>query len=124
MFKYFRDKMSGKIYTKIDDMMCAEVVDISSLNLEEVNKREEYIRRIENALKSDDRSICYDIFTSTEVTKEILELLKERPERSKGKWINDGDCYICSECQSVYGWWADSQVSNFCPNCGADMRGK
>lgn len=38
MFKYFRDKTSGKIYTKIDGVMCAEVVDTSSLDLEEVNE--------------------------------------------------------------------------------------
>lgn len=38
MFKYFRDKKSGKIYTKIDYMMCAEVVDTTGLDLEEVNE--------------------------------------------------------------------------------------
>ena len=39
-----------------------------------------------------------------------------------GHWIFIGDGYKCSECRSVYSWWADSQTSNFCPNCGADMR--
>ena len=53
----------------------------------------------------------------------IFEQPTIKPERPKGHWINDEDCYICSECQSVYGWWADSQVSNYCPNCGANMRG-
>ena len=54
----------------------------------------------------------------------ILNLPSAQPERKTGRWIYDGDCYVCSECQSAYGWWADSQVSNYCPNCGADMRGK
>ena len=45
-------------------------------------------------------------------------------ERKTGKWIYDGDCYKCNKCGTVYGWWADSQTSNFCPNCGADMRTK
>jgi len=47
-----------------------------------------------------------------------------QPERKKGKWIYDGDCYICDQCKSAFGWWADSQTSNYCPNCGADMRGE
>ena len=43
-------------------------------------------------------------------------------DRKTGKWIFDGDCYKCNKCGAVYGWWADSQTSNYCPNCGADMR--
>ena len=52
-------------------------------------------------------------------------------ERKEGKWINDrlvstnGGTYgvrRCSECEAYYqdvgyGW-------NYCPNCGADMRGE
>lgn len=129
MFKYFRDKMSGKIYIKIDDMMCAEVVDISSLNLEEVNKREEYIRRIENALKSDNRSIYCDIFTNAEAAKEILELLKEQPKQKKGKWIVTSefeDCrYVkCNQCKVTQVFYYNKPLTNFCPNCGSDNRGK
>lgn len=45
------------------------------------------------------------------------------PERKTGHWIFIGDGYKCSECRSVYSWWADSQTSNYCPDCGADMRG-
>lgn len=52
-----------------------------------------------------------------------LDLLSARPERRPGEWIYDGDCYICTQCKSAFNWWADSQTSNFCPNCGADMRG-
>ena len=47
--------------------------------------------------------------------------IEVEPERKKGKWIFIGDCYKCSECRSVYSWWADSQTSNYCPNCGAKM---
>ena len=45
--------------------------------------------------------------------------------RPKGEWIFFGRrgiygyIYACSECQAKY----DGQ-SNFCPNCGADMRGE
>ena len=51
----------------------------------------------------------------------------KEPERKTGKWIKQYDeedyplgCK-CSECEKTYvmpGGWA-----NFCPNCGADMRG-
>ena len=61
----------------------------------------------------------------------LLELPSVRPERKRGKWI-DGDVEtgalniqytekICSICG-----WSHSLVipNNFCPNCGADMRGE
>ena len=37
----------------------------------------------------------------------------------RGEWIGDGDCIICSNCKTAYTFMG----SNFCPNCGADMRG-
>lgn len=37
----------------------------------------------------------------------------------KGRWISDGDCIICSNCKTAYTFMG----SNFCPSCGADMRG-
>ena len=55
---------------------------------------------------------------------DIEDLPSAQPERKKGKWIYDGDCYICNQCKSAFNWWADSQTSNYCPNCGADMRGE
>ena len=53
-----------------------------------------------------------------------------QPERKKGKWINAypdiepnpmfmyGICSVCGYEQAI------SNKLNFCPNCGADMRGK
>lgn len=37
-----------------------------------------------------------------------------------GRWINDGDCMLCSCCNYAYNSWF--MGSNYCPNCGADMR--
>ena len=39
----------------------------------------------------------------------------------RGKWINDGDCLICSCCKTAYNSWFTG--SNYCAECGADMRG-
>ena len=50
------------------------------------------------------------------------------PEQRKGKWMihsNYLDRLICSECTGQFNVWHwESKQMNFCPNCGADMRGK
>lgn len=53
---------------------------------------------------------------------------EEDPERKTGKWIHDGydfphgnDWIHCSEC-GKRGINAPADLTNFCPNCGADMR--
>ena len=54
----------------------------------------------------------------------------KQPERKRGKWIttrtwaHDGEIY-CDQCESDAPTEGDyRQVkTNFCPNCGADMRG-
>ena len=72
--------------------------------------------------------------------KTLEQIIDEQPtiERKTGKWISDTDdepvvikdgfpdksCY-CSECRE---WLVASDEyavkGNFCPNCGADMRGE
>lgn len=57
----------------------------------------------------------------------IWNLVQDAPtvdavEVVHGRWIDAiefcGD-YICSNCESLYG----TNKFNYCPNCGADMRG-
>lgn len=57
----------------------------------------------------------------------IREMLERESERKTGRWIakplylgSDAKVYTCSECKSPF-WW-DSM--NYCPNCGAEMRGE
>lgn len=62
----------------------------------------------------------------------FTELIDEQPtieERKKGEWIKVDDYYnrISGRC-SVCGWEAllyetDVVGMDYCPNCGADMRG-
>ena len=53
-----------------------------------------------------------------------------KAERAKGKWIVDGHHpnYLlrCSACQEIAMWAGGISYiyPNFCPNCGADMRGE
>lgn len=52
------------------------------------------------------------------------------PERKKGKWIEIPDeifasTYKCSECgEAPLSDGEEWVLSNYCPNCGADMRGE
>ena len=41
-------------------------------------------------------------------------------EKTHSEWINEGGVLICNCCQYTQ---FDNVAFNFCPNCGADMRG-
>ena len=86
---------------------------------------EEYIRLLEEELKIQEKLTA----------KAIARLKEQSVERKRGEWIDKGwkgdwqfetdgrgNCwyeYECSEC----GFHNKGSKSNFCPNCGADMRG-
>lgn len=54
--------------------------------------------------------------------KSAIEALPSAPpERKKGKWI-DGKCDQCGEHAPYWAMASTYHLSNFCPNCGADMR--
>ena len=71
---------------------------------------------------------------------EAIELVKEidKPERKRGRWIEKSkwqsgrwikwfECSICGEKDYNAEMYEDmpfTGLSNFCPNCGADMRGE
>lgn len=75
-----------------------------------------------------------EIYAAQEMFADIGQALSDlpsaQPERKKGKWIPQEmnksygristAVYYYPKC-SVCGWSADN--TNFCPNCGADMRG-
>ena len=59
----------------------------------------------------------------------LMRLPSAQPERKKGEWIDqdDGAYYPveCSECRKIplFDVYGDYILSNFCPNCGAKMKG-
>lgn len=65
-------------------------------------------------------------------TDRINDLPSAQPERKNGEWIHKPDIYLdeqtweCSECGEpwifIEGTPSENNA-NFCPNCGADMRG-
>ena len=65
----------------------------------------------------------------TAPTHVIRDLPSAQPERKQGEWIHDGcnfphgnDWIHCSEC-GKRGINVPADLTNFCSNCGADMRG-
>ncbi len=62
--------------------------------------------------------------------KAITSLLQ--PQRTKGKWIEQEDynldtyydCSVCGESWCTIDGTPWDNGMNFCPNCGADMRGE
>lgn len=59
------------------------------------------------------------------------KLMEDAPtiEPRKGRWIVTSkfeDCYYakCNECKVTQVFYYNKPLTNFCPNCGADMRGE
>jgi len=74
--------------------------------------------------------VTYDV----EHTIECLKALPSaQPERKKGEWLRYGEdgypnnedtvFWQCDQCLEQYTGRA-KKIPNFCPNCGADMRGE
>lgn len=80
-------------------------------------KRERYIRILSGLGGAD---------ISAEACKELVELLKEQPERLTGRWIDHvEDGYVeCPFCHSATN--CDDNISDlhFCFSCGARMEGE
>lgn len=118
--------------------------DECSLNYEQGNVGEQK-EALDTAIKVLEQQPCEDCVSRSEVrmliwqnndaygysdrfhefTVKFLQLPSVTPARPKGEWLtnpladNAGEGYfICSKCENdVY------DVSDYCPNCGADMRG-
>ena len=67
-----------------------------------------------------------------EAIKKAMDCMPTIEERKKGKWIWCGDKHVCSECDEFALCDAydvldtgeyQEELTDFCPNCGADMRG-
>lgn len=87
------------------DKLCEDL--LTRWELADKNK-EELIRRV-----------MADIVTPIVVGQPTADAV----ERKKGKWIDRGYMKVGFHC-SVCGGYAISGKDNFCPHCGADMRGE
>jgi hypothetical protein len=55
--------------------------------------------------------------------KDLRKLPSAQPERPKGKWVEKPHVYGVAYC-SLCDYELHTNDTNFCPNCGADMRGE
>lgn len=72
--------------------------------------------------KSFEDTVCIEPMPYAFVKQIIDNAPTVAPERPQGKWIKIGEiglAYKCDKCDEV-----NVIPENFCPNCGADMRGK
>lgn len=101
------------------------VIDALKLQAEEMaNWSERYAEQRKGILTA--INIVSDL-PSAQPTKpnalETLDCVSRLAERKRGKWINGA----CNQCGSHAPYWPMASTyyeSNFCPNCGADMRGE
>lgn len=68
----------------------------------------------------------YDVYTPIGQKDKNCPLMES--ERKKGKWIITSefeDCYYakCNQCNITQVFYFNKPLTNFCPNCGSDMRG-
>jgi len=75
-----------------------------------------------DVLKHNYPSACFtDLCEAVEIA---IQALSAQPERKKGKWIvshiPDSMLWECNQC----GFDCGAHSFNFCPNCGADMKGE
>ena len=60
-------------------------------------------------------------------TKNCKMLYQDDPERKKGVWIKNSthiNCSVCKHCSWSLLFDDTVRQFNFCPNCGAEMRGE
>ena len=70
-------------------------------------------------------------YPNCENLRSVQKLPSAQPERARGTWMPDTMCYyeerfICSECKGNYkvDTCMGKPMWNFCPNCGAMMKGE
>lgn len=79
-------------------------------------------------------NLGYTWMIAGDVLKQIDTIPSAESERKKGEWIKEdlsgyltpggNSIYHCSECGHTEGPWPHPRLTNFCPSCGANMRGE
>lgn len=86
--------------------------------------REEAIKHLKEI-----RMLCHEVTgKDMKALSMAIEALQE-PERKKGRWEDFGNdnsyrCTACGEIWALNDGTPEENNMNYCPNCGADMRGE
>jgi len=95
--------------------------------------RQDAIDAFLTELTERERKNLLHTWSTVEVKYFVVDMLEKspsaQPERKKGKWHRrfypQIEMMVCSECQEEFSYDAETGIRdyNYCPNCGADMRG-
>ena len=92
-------------------------------------KESDVLREVENLFVSSETRHLNDIeYGNNQALYHIIDRIEDLPSagRPQGEWIRDGHHIRCKECGACFcdkDREGDVYPQNFCPNCGADMRG-
>ena len=90
---------------------------------------DDLIRRSDAIKAIDELPNAYNGWSDTYDKAYIISVLEEVPkaDRPQGEWIEQEDCWQCSECGDEYVLEVDVKPIDakmyYCPNCGARMKG-
>lgn len=91
--------------------------------MDDLISRKEAIDRIKGWFETDKHYHPYSK-GKTIPTCEVMDILERvpsaQPQRNKGKWVTISDGHVdvvkCDQCGKM-----TDDISNYCPNCGAEM---
>ena len=90
----------------------------------QINEDIETIKALPSA-QPKNMSVTFDVQKITKHKSDFSDLPSAQPGRKKGKWLDNYQYgYKCSECGAYLEIDCGDAEMNFCPNCGADMRGE
>lgn len=134
-------EVAEKIVRGITDKIECNTVDIDDWAEFWGFTREEYEEFLDMAIKALEQQLCEDCISREEAVeviagtdetngnepvfsgKQIIKMLKDlpsvTPKTKTGRWEDCSNGWMCSNCYKDV-----SHESDFCPNCGTDMRGE
>lgn len=96
--------------------------------------KEAFYQKMKELLKSTDTpQISNEALSLLCGVSLITEAPTVEPERKMGRWLYDGSgldyaCSVCKKSLGSYVFFTEDgelvEIPNFCPNCGADMKGE
>lgn len=93
----------------------------------------ELIAELRGHIREVPLKLLHDAADALEAAEKRIAELEKRLSK-EGEWIGEGDGYAdgemvydmwsCSECGEYFDEWDDRPTWNYCPNCGAKMKGE
>lgn len=68
--------------------------------------------------------LLYGLTVAITEIQDVIDEATTVEERKHGRWVRHNDIIACSEC--IFDMCFDENIAelNYCPNCGAEMKGE